>query len=249
MHSMLLLCTMLATAAALDAQAAPPGAAPPPIFAMAEHTSLVRTAHNGSKFEVAVPGGTPFKMLHLRGGTFDRGYQYGFLMADEIVSMMADMDVFYKGEVSKIPWAKLKLPPKLAHALETTLADAAPPVFKAALAWVFAQQKVHLAASPSQPLVEIKGMAAGLCAARASRGPAAAAAACDQLAWETELQRVNELPELIRMSCSMLGAKGLATPSGKLVQLRTLDFGGGPFVNQSGAPRAPHLPRPAASSL
>eukprot|EP00666_Eupelagonemidae_sp_cell4sb_P006027 gene6027-4196_t len=39
------------------------------------------------------------------------------------------------------------------------------------------------------------------------------------------------LPELIRMSCTMFGAWGSATPTGNLTQLRALDFGSGPFAN------------------
>jgi hypothetical protein len=56
---------------------------------------------------------------------------------------------------------------------------------------------------------------------------------CDASTWETKLQTMNMLPELIRMTCSMVGAWGSATPDGKLTQLRTLDFGGGPFVNHT----------------
>lgn len=41
------------------------------------------------------------------------------------------------------------------------------------------------------------------------------------------------IPELLRMQCSMMGAWGKATPSGGLVQLRTLDFGEGPFANRN----------------
>jgi hypothetical protein len=37
--------------------------------------------------------------------------------------------------------------------------------------------------------------------------------------------------ELIRMACTAYGAWGKATPSGGLLQLRALDFGGGPFAN------------------
>lgn len=39
------------------------------------------------------------------------------------------------------------------------------------------------------------------------------------------------LPELIQMQCSMMGAWGPSTHDNKLVQLRTLDFGTGPFAN------------------
>ena len=47
------------------------------------------------------------------------------------------------------------------------------------------------------------------------------------------IEQVNMLPELIRMQCSMMGAWGKSTSSGKLLQLRTLDFGGGPFGNRT----------------
>jgi hypothetical protein len=45
------------------------------------------------------------------------------------------------------------------------------------------------------------------------------------------IHRLNMLPELIRMACTMFGAWGPATPSGKLTQIRALDFGSGPFSN------------------
>jgi len=41
------------------------------------------------------------------------------------------------------------------------------------------------------------------------------------------------LPDLIKMQCSMLGASRSATRGGHLVQMRALDFGGGPFANNS----------------
>ena len=47
------------------------------------------------------------------------------------------------------------------------------------------------------------------------------------------VQQMNMLPELLKMQCSMMGAWGPSTPDGKLVQLRTLDFGGGPFGHET----------------
>ena len=35
------------------------------------------------------------------------------------------------------------------------------------------------------------------------------------------------------MACTMFGAWGSATPDGGLIQLRALDFGGGPFANHT----------------
>ena len=55
---------------------------------------------------------------------------------------------------------------------------------------------------------------------------------CDTEKYKKKIRHVNMLPELIRMQCSMMGAYGEATPSDeKLAQLRTLDFGTGPFAN------------------
>jgi isopenicillin-N N-acyltransferase-like protein len=219
---------LAATAAVAAASAPPPGRSPPPIYDMQRYTTPVEHVENGTRATVHVPGGTPFSVVHLWGDTHARGYAYGWLMADRIEKILVDLDVFYQSEVSSIPWAKLHLPAALQKALEGALKEAAPPVFKAALRWVYEQQKSYLAASPSQPITEIKAMAQGVCARRGQGG-----AACSASELETELNTVNELPELIRMTCSMFGAWGSATPAGTLVQLRTLDFGGGPFVNHT----------------
>jgi len=72
---------------------------------------------------------------------------------------------------------------------------------------------------------ELDGLAEGVCLA--------AVGECDVQALRRTLWNVNVLPDLIRMQCSMLGAWGSATPIGTLLQLRSLDFGGGPFANNS----------------
>ena len=220
---------LLAPAAVLGAPPTPPDV-PPPVYPMERYTNLVEKTRNGSRSTVSVPGGTPFELVHLYGGTSERGFAYGWLMADRIDSMLTDLDIFYRDEIDSIPWEKLKLPPALQKALKGALKEAAPPVFKEALRWVYNQQKEFLAASASQPLEEIAGMARGICARKARTN---ADDACSVADWETQLQIINELPELIRMTCSMFGAWGSATPGGHLVQLRTLDFGAGPFVNQT----------------
>jgi len=50
-------------------------------------------------------------------------------------------------------------------------------------------------------------------------------------AFAEQLDLINYLPELIRMSCTMVGATRSATSHGKLLQLRALDFGAVPFSN------------------
>jgi hypothetical protein len=73
----------------------------------------------------------------------------------------------------------------------------------------------------------MQGMAYGLCDAQKLNKEE-----CDVEAWTGEIQQLNMLPELIRMACTAYGAWGKATPEGSgLVQLRALDFGGGPFAN------------------
>ena len=117
------------------------------------------------------------------------------------------------------------LPAWLQKELEHALESAAPGVFEKALQWVFSKQQKHLLASPAQPLVEINAIARGLCSE--------AGGSCDVEAWTTKLQTLNMLPELIRMTCSMIGAWGSATEDGQLLQLRTLDFGGAPSHSPS----------------
>ena len=56
---------------------------------------------------------------------------------------------------------------------------------------------------------------------------------CESGVLEARLIKVNMLPSLVQMQCSMMGAWGNATVDGKLVQYRTLDFGGGPFANNN----------------
>jgi len=108
-------------------------------------------------------------------------------------------------------------------ALLTPLSKAAPAAFGLALGWLFKKQEIHITASPSKVMDEMRGMVDGVCNYTNH-------AICDDKAgFLSTVHQVNMLPELLKMQCSMMGAWGPATPDGKLVQLRTLDFGGGPF--------------------
>lgn len=81
---------------------------------------------------------------------------------------------------------------------------------------------------PQYIVDEMEGMGEGICAAL--RGD------CDVAAMTTMIKNVNMLPELVRMACTAYGAWGKANSAknnGTLVQLRALDFGGGPFANYS----------------
>merc|ERR1711924_484396 len=74
---------------------------------------------------------------------------------------------------------------------------------------------------------EIAGIAAGLCAS----GDFHYDGKCDVAALTKKIRNFNMISELVKMTCSMFGAWGSATPDGNLIQLRSLDFGDTPFSN------------------
>jgi len=103
-------------------------------------------------------------------------------------------------------------------------AIAAPGAFKEAEAWVWEKEKSYV---PQVILDEIEGMAEGVCSALDKLN-----IACDVDEWNTKIQHFNMLPEVIRMACTGFGAWGPSTAAkNTLIQLRALDFGGGPWVN------------------
>lgn len=163
----------------------------------------------------------PFKVLHVFGKAYDRGYAYGSLMADDLMRFIdVDLQEFYKDEVDQIPLDDL--PKWLQDIIKDPLKLAAPEVFDLALAYVYERQKEHIASSPANVWDEADGIVEGMCSVKK----------CDAASYKKKIRHVNMLPELIRMQCSMMGAWGKATPNDeKLVQLRTLDFGTGPFAN------------------
>jgi len=117
---------------------------------------------------------------------------------------------------------------------------AAPAAFHLALDWLEREQLKYNNASAARLYEEMAGIAHGACAAAeevtAASGVRRAGdsnGACDEAQLLRTIHRLNMLPDLIHMQCSMLGAWGDATANGKLVQLRSLDFGGGPFGNNS----------------
>lgn len=95
--------------------------------------------------------------------------------------------------------------------------------FVVAMDWVYVQEEEFM---PQYLVDEMNGMGAGMCAAVPHTS-------CNTTQMQNLVKRVNMLPELIRMACTAYGAWDKATPDGKLVQLRALDFGAGPFANHS----------------
>lgn len=134
------------------------------------------------------------------------------------------MDSFYRDEVKSLLDDIDSFPPQLQEILKKLInagTAVAPKIFKSALAWVWEKEKQYV---PDYLVKEMEGIAQGVCDAPHIGN-------CNVTEWTETIQTVNMLPELIRMACTAYGAWGSATPNGGLIQLRALDFGGGPFAN------------------
>ena len=139
------------------------------------------------------------------------------------------MPAFYVEEVDSLKDQLGKLPAFLRKLIEDLLLPplekAAPAAFGLALTWLEQEQRKWNNVSAADPVYdEVAGIAHGACVATGC---------ADEAALRARVMQINLLPELIQMQCSMMGAWGAATPTGHLTQLRTLDFGEGPFANAS----------------
>jgi hypothetical protein len=211
----------LATSMGIAVHAAGANSEPNPIYPFAKFRKRLREVPNGVLYRMSAPDNASLLVMHLYGGAEERGVAHGMLLHDELVGFFSELDGFYKNEVDQIPWDKLPAwLGKLAHPM---LKSAAPEVFHLAFRWLYAQQKDRI---PFRYWQEARGIAHGVCAVDNS-------STCDENKWFNTIAQLQMLPELIRMQCSMMGAWGPSTANHKLVQLRTLDFGGGPFPNRN----------------
>ena len=203
---------------------------PNPIFDAAAYTTTVATTANGIRQRVAAPGAAPLDVLHVFGSAYERGVAHGTLFAKEIQYLNdVAMPAFYVEEVDSLKDQLSKLPAFLRKLIEDLLLPplekAAPAAFGLALTWLEKEQRKWNNVSVADPVYdEVAGIAHGACVATGC---------ADEAALRARVMQINLLPELIQMQCSMMGAWGAATPTGHLTQLRTLDFGEGPFANAS----------------
>jgi len=219
---MLRWCLFLSLATAVVASSTPN-----PIYDASQYTTVVDKVPNGILYAVRAPESTHLPVLHVFGTAKERGMAQGQLLGDDILDFVENkLDEFYREEVDSIPLGLL--PEWLQKAIKGLGKDLAPAAFHLALGFVWDEQLKYNSASAAGIVDEIAGMAAGICMNRTSPY-------CHEGGKKLTrtLEHVNMLPELIRMQCSMMGAWGKATPNGKLVQLRSLDFGAGPFANRS----------------
>ena len=204
------------------------------------HPTLVKHVANGVHYYVAGPDSANVDILHVYGNAFQRGEAQGLLLGTQLLDFIGpQLDGFYFEQFTELiggclePGQPCKLPKWLVAAirlLAPTIKRDAPKAFELALAWLEELQRPYNNASAAHVYDEMDGIAQGTCASETVRMDGRE---CDTASLRTKLHRVNVLTDLIRMQCTVLGAWGKATPDGKLVQLRALDFGNGPFANAS----------------
>lgn len=209
---------------------------PNKIYDASKFTALVRKTEHGVLYRIDAPDAAPLDVLHIFGTSFERGRAQGQLLNTRLLDFVGPhLDAFYSQQIFSLlggclePGQKCSLPRWLAEAirvLKPTIRRDAPKVFDLALGWLEELQRPHNNASAAKIYDEMAGIARGACEAASAAGRA-----CDEDALRVKLNRVNVLGDLIKMQCTVLGAWGTATPDGKLVQLRALDFGDGPFAN------------------
>lgn len=226
----LVLLSITASAALADT----PLPTPNPIYDGGDYSEKLASVPNGVLYEVSAPDAQPLKVMHVFGSARERGYAHGQLLSADIVDFVVnELDDYYRSEVTQIPVASLpQWLQKLVKSLEPVLEKAAPTVFNAALRWVWSQQVKYINASQTRVLDEMAGIVDGVCAPAGSNKTVPKLCE-DKAKMLRTMYNVNMLPELVQMQCSMMGAWGDATPDGKLTQMRTLDFGGGPFADRS----------------
>ena len=191
-----------------------------PFYDAAAYKHSVATVPNGLLERVAAPNSVPINVVHLFGTPRERGLAHGQLLSAPLLHFVnVQLPTFYEQEVEGLDLSKL--PTWLQAAIRQLGAKHATKVFELALQWLGGVQFEYNAASAAAVYEEIDAIAEGACGV----------GACNATELAATLRQVNVLSDLIRMQCSMLGAWGGATPDGHLLQLRSLDFGGGPFAN------------------
>eukprot|EP01064_Diplonema_japonicum_P020269 TRINITY_DN2945_c1_g1_i1.p1 TRINITY_DN2945_c1_g1~~TRINITY_DN2945_c1_g1_i1.p1 ORF type:complete len:463 (+),score=78.20 TRINITY_DN2945_c1_g1_i1:48-1391(+) len=184
---------------------------------------LVNESKHGKLYTIQ-HGSVTTDIIHLYGTSHEMGYAHGLLLGGKIMEFMGPkLNQYY---AQQIKFNMNGLPLWMQYLIGNATAQEAPFVMKTAMQYVFDREYPYIAASNTDLLSETRGIAEGIC-------DSGTVPKCDVNEVYDLVKLTNMLPEVVKMSCSMMGAWGASTPSGHLTQLRTLDFGGGPFVNYS----------------
>ncbi len=124
-------------------------------------------------------------------------FKHGELLGADLVSFIETaLPKFIRSEIAhELP--KLKLPDWLEKLIAAAGDAAGPPIVDAVLSMIYSQEQKFNEAGAEDIKSELAAMAEGACSVV---GPP-----CDAVKLGRELQRLNVLPELIKMQCSMLG--------------------------------------------
>lgn len=211
--------------------------APPQTFLAKDFTKWSDKDVSGSRkaeidVEFTAADGTAdfikYVRLDLIGTPYQRGFAHGSLISYQIAEFIGPaMDRYFASAVLNIDISQF--PSQYQKAL-TILKDlgkvAAPRLFHKALEFVWEIEKPF---TPQYLIDEMNGIADGMCSIFGD--------GCDPQEWAQKLYAFNMFPELVRMACTAYGAWGDATVNngngGGLIQLRALDFGGGPFAKNT----------------
>jgi hypothetical protein len=167
--------------------------------------------------------------MHLYGNATERGFAHGELLAPTIIDFVEkQLPQYYKEEISELDLSGL--PKWLQDLIKNAGKAASGTIAKVALGYILKTQRKYLESSKAYVFPEMEAIANGVCS-KLPNSDTCKNGGVKHLV--DTIEQVNMLPELIRMQCSMMGAWGKSTAAGKLLQLRTLDFGGGPFGNHT----------------
>lgn len=162
--------------------------------------------------------------LDLVGDAQERGFAHGALLHREILEFMeVKLPIYYE---QLFPGNFIEgLPPAIQKLAELGLGMKSKHFFESAMWWVYQNEEKYM---EPELITEMEAIADGVCSA-VGHG-------CNVTMIAKEIKTVNMFPELVRMACTAYGAWGSATEKceanpGGLVQVRALDFGGGPFAN------------------
>ncbi|EGC34478.1 hypothetical protein DICPUDRAFT_153322 [Dictyostelium purpureum] len=178
---------------------------PNPHTVYTQKERLVASVSNGVLYQTG-PNTNQLYILHLYGTPFEMGEAHGQLLKAQIQDLLPSFMEFAQVAVKQFIKSKFaeRLPAFLIYIIETFGVNAA-------LDYVSSATKPY---TPQSFFDELKGISYG--------------AEVDY----TTLLRIHSFAELLKATCSIVGAWGDATLDGRLLQVRALDWGiENPLVN------------------
>lgn len=197
-----------------------------PIAPFEQNSRLIKSVPNGKLFKItadSVFAPVDMNLIHLWGTPQQMGFAHGQLLPTEITDFMQKkLPDYIVSEVENLDLSKL--PEWLQKLIKDAAPAVAPAAVKLALEYILSLQAPHMEKTAPMLLAEMDAVADGVCAATGCKDPAA---------MRTLIRSNNLFPDLVRMSCSVVGSWGSANAPGHegLIQSRLLDFGAGPFPN------------------